>query len=218
MYVSKSEIEQYLGLQIDSSLDAFITTLTSAAEKYIEKCTGRKFENADSDTTRKYNGNGLTMLAIDDLRSVTSVTADGIALTVDTDYVFFPLNAVADGYPYERIDLIQPVTEFSRNSRMSAQNPYYFYEAQGNVTVTGKFGYSVTPPADIKVAALKLIGGFIKENIGDSDLKEITSESLGEYSVSFTKISEVANKLGVDDVLSEFKRKPFIGDGIRKVS
>jgi hypothetical protein len=74
--------------------------------------------------------------------------------------------------------------------------------------VTGKFGYSLTPPDLVKSAVLKLVTAFIRDNIGDTDVKEITAETLGEYSVNYAKISELADRLSINATLGAYKRVP----------
>lgn len=207
-YITEAEIEEYTGLTIGAGLSSFIETIISASQGYIEKTTGRKFEAPTPDTavTRYYDGNGATKMAIDDLRELTSLTVDDTLLTVNEDFYLYPLNATVDGKPYEWIELIQPETRLSVNSRVVSSAPYIFDKGQRTVVVKGKFNYSATAPNDIKLACLKLCGGIIKENIGDNDLKEITSESIGEYSTAFTAISQIAHALKVDNLLMPFRR------------
>ncbi len=54
---------------------------------------------------------------------------------------------------------------------------------------------------------MRLAGAVIKENIGDSDVRELTAESLGDYSVSFTKLTDIANSLKVAEALQPYVRK-----------
>ena len=128
-----------------------------------------------------------------------------MALTEDEDFLLYPLNEL----PTEWIELIQPETRLNSNSRVAATSTYIFDKGQANVTVIGKFGYSATPPDDIKLAAMKLVGGVIKENVGDIDVKEISAENLGEYGVNYVKIKEMADRLGVNDILNNYVRKPI---------
>lgn len=214
-YITKSEIEQYLGLQIDASLQTFMDTLIAMAQEYIEiYCGGgivarRVFDAADTDSTRYFDGKGLTRLKIDDLRAITSMSADGVALVANTDYYLYPLNAIADGRPYEWIELIQPQTRISgnQNSRIEVTSPYSFWDNQRNITIVGKFGYSTAVPKSVKLAALKLVGAVIKENIGDNDLKNITAETLGDHSVTYQEIKDTASLSKVNDILAPFVRQ-----------
>lgn len=211
-YVTQQEIKDYMGVTWAAGVNDLVDTLISAAEKYIEKYTGRDFEAADPDVdeTRYYDGNGLTYLPIDDIRELTMLVYDGESLTVDEDFHLYPLNAEADGEPYTRIELIQPSTRLNLNSRLQSTSPYVFDEGQRLIAVTGKFGYSATPPDDIKQVALKLIGAMLKENIGNTDFKEINSEALGEYSISYNASAITKDKsfqLSVDKMLDPYVRK-----------
>ena len=214
-YITKTEIEQYLGVTIDATLQTFMDTIIAMTQEYIEAFCGggiiekRVFNDADTTVTRYYDGRGMTKLKIDDLRSVTSLSADDVALVANTDYYLYPLNAVADGKPYEWIELIQPETRIgvNTNSRIESTSPYVFMNKQKNVIVVGKFGYSTTPPSAVKLAALRLVGEVIKENIGDNDLKNVTSESLGDYSVSYQDIKDAAISQKVGEILYPYVRK-----------
>ena len=215
-YIDKAKIEKYMGLTIDSGLDAFIASLISGAEKYIDKyCGGRHFakrwfEDADDDRTFRYDGNDNTKIAIDDLRELTSLTVDDIELTEDKDFHLYPLNADEYDMPFEWIELIQPETRLLNvNSRLSSAPPYIFDKGQRTIVIVGKFGFSTSVPEDIELAALKIVGGIIKENVGDADLREVTQESLGDYSASYAKIKDTANRLGVDEFL-----RGYVKDGI----
>lgn len=209
--ITKSELEQYTGLSIDDGLETFFETVVGGVAKYIKNVTGRNFEipDPDSDQTRYYNGNGGIRISIDDLRELTSLVVDDVELEENVDFYLYPLNAEAEGKPYEYIELVQPSTRLNVNSRISSTAPYIFTDAQRNVVVTGKFGF--TPPDDIKLVAMKICAGIIKENIADADVREVTSESLGEYNVSYTKISEVAGAVEADSMLKNYIRADGFG-------
>ncbi len=216
LYVTQTEIKQYHGITWNSALDTFITTLEAAAVKFVENLTHRTFLAPTPDTavTRYYDGNDDTKLRIDDLRELTSLTVDSIALTENDDFYLYPTNAEEDGEPYTRIELIQPETRINNaNPRMQQNAPYTFNRAQRNIVIVGKFGYSATPPEDVKVAVLKLVGGMIKENIGDTDLREVKSETLDTYSVTYDSIKNVAHALGVDAMLAPYVKKTNVGLG-----
>lgn len=219
-YVTKQEVKNYLGITWSSGLDTFIDTLIAAATKYVEEYCGdlrygkRVFEapDPDDDVTRYFDGNDEERLQVGDVRSLTSLTVDGVALTSGDDFNLLPYNAAADEKPFTAIELVQLETSFARsNPRRGHAIPYVFERLQKSVVLVGKFGYSATPPADVKVAVMKLVGGIIKENIGDSDLKEVTSETLGEYSQSFAKIKDIAHALGIGNLLAPYKRGRISG-------
>lgn len=220
-YIEKTDVEKYSGIAINSTLNSFIAGLISTAEDYIERYCGdakntgierRRFEDDDADKTYYYNGNGATKLSIDDIRTITSLTVDfnggsETELTENDDYYLYPLNAVNNDEAFTQIQLIQPSTRLNQNSRLQSSSPYIFDEGQRTVKVIGKFGFSTTPPEQIKTACMKIVLALIKENIGDTDLKEITSENLGDYSANFVKVSGIADRMGVNTLLEPYKRK-----------
>lgn len=224
-YITKSQIEQYTGLQIDATLDTFLALITGFAKNYIDLAVSsdefgqRWFDDADAESTRYFNGNGQSRLYVDDLRSVTTLVAsitrgNGIALVANQDFYTYPLNAIADGIPFEWIDLANPAYNMPANSRLSAfggGNAYVFFQGQRNIAVTGKWGYNALDdgnlPPVVVMAALKICGGIIKENIGDTDLKELTAEALGEYSASYAKVKDIADRLEIGDILAPLVRE-----------
>ena len=210
MYCTKTQLQMYLGVSIAAGLDTYITSLITMSEQWINARCNRWFEDNDEAATRYYNGNGLTKIVVDDLRELTTLVVDNITLVEGEDFYTYPLNASADGVPFEWIELIQPETQLGAahtNSRMANVVNYIFEKRQKNIVATGKWGYSTGVPATINVATLRLIAAVVKENVGDTDLKEINSESLLDYNVSYGKMSEIANKLRIGEML-----EPFVKD------
>lgn len=60
-----------------------------AASEFLEKRTHRQFE-LQTATTRKFTTNGDAFVALPGLRTATSVTLAGSAMTADTDYFLIP--------------------------------------------------------------------------------------------------------------------------------
>ena len=215
-YATKTQIKQYLGINWTAGIDAFVDTLIAGATDYIERFCGderygrRAFEapSPDDDVEKHFDGNGNQRLYIGDLREITSLVVDGTTLVQNTDFYLYPLNAEDEEKPYTSIELVQPESSFSNaNPRSGNTIPYVFEELQRSVVVTGKWGFSETVPEDVAVATMKLVGGIIKENIGDADLREVTQEALGEYSTSYAKIKDIAHSLGVNALLTDYRRK-----------
>lgn len=212
-YVDKTEVKKYTGVNFTSGLDSFIDTVILACQNYVEKYCGdekfgkRKFQAPTPDNleTRYFDGSGATKLYVGDLFEIESLFIGDEEYIEDEDFVLYPLNAEES---YQYIELIQPYTSFSdRNSRLGFTNPYIFEKGQANVEIEGKWYHTDEVPAEIKLAVLKLVGGVIKENISDNDVKEKKSESLGDYSVSFQDVDKIAHKLKVSDLLNQYKRK-----------
>jgi len=74
-----------VGVWSDASLGSNIR----AASSFLERRTGRQFE-ALTGQTKTFTTDGRTFMVIPDLRTVTSVTLNGAALTADTTYYLMP--------------------------------------------------------------------------------------------------------------------------------
>lgn len=224
-YVTKDQVKKYLGVNFTSTMDSFVDTVIEACQSYIEKYCGdarfgrRLFEAPDPDTssTRRFDGTGDKRLYVGDLFDIESVTVDGVEYENDVDFFLYPMNEPEEAFQY--IELSQPSTRLNSNSREITLRDYIFEVAQGNIEIDGYWYFSETPPADITLAMMKLVGAVLKENVADSDVKEKKSESLGDYQVSYQDVSRVAHALGVNDILNQYKRKAATGNsGVIKVS
>jgi hypothetical protein len=199
-YTTKAKVEDYLAISISNVLDASVAAWIEAVSDYIEKITGRSFTPADTFTARKYDGSGNERLTVDDFTEIQKLVVDGAEIS-SGDYFVYPANKT----PKTTIELKRGL---SRNSRqVVSQSFYQFTDDQQNVEVTAKFGYGTEVPKPIELAATKLVGGIIKESVGDKDIKELTSETLGDYQASYAKVKDIAHALLIDDLL-----KPFIKD------
>lgn len=206
-YITKDEVKKYLGVNFTVGLDTFVDLAIAGCQQYVEKLCGndslgrRLFEaySPDNDVIRKFDGNGDIRLFIGDIFSLASLEVDGVALTVDEDYFIYPLNGDTKHY----IELTQAFTRLNSNSRITG-TPTIFEKGQANIVLTGKFYYSLTCPSDIKLAMLKLVGGVIKENIGDEDVREKKQEAIGDWSATFQDIEKVAHTLKVDELLKGY--------------
>lgn len=121
MYTSKATIEKYLGVSIDSSLDTFITLTINSVKDFIENYCGdekfgkRVFEapalgesEEESDVIKYFDGNDEQRLYIGDLKSITSLVVDNVSQILNEDYFLKPYNSLAEGKPYDSIELAQP--------------------------------------------------------------------------------------------------------------
>lgn len=209
--ITKTDVQNFLGVVIDSSIDGYVSSLIGFAQDYIERYCGnnimekRLFSVDDVVSVRYYDGNESTRLPIDDLRELTSLSVFGVSLVENQDFILYPLNSTVK----EWIELIQPETRLNMNSRIQSGSPYIFNKGQRNIIVSGKFGYSTTAPDLVKTVAMSLVADVLKENISDDDVKVITQESLGDYSASYESISSKADKLSIKSKLDMLKRKPL---------
>jgi len=76
------------------------------------------------------------------------------------------------------------------------------------ISVTAAFGASTTCPADVELAATKLVAKIAEKRLKGSDGK-VTAESLGDYSISFGDVDSEADALGIFNILDQW-REPSI--------
>lgn len=91
--MTAAQVRAYLDIDGTSGKysDPLITSNIRAASAFLERTTGRQFQS-QSGTTKTFTTNGAGALRIPDLRSVTSVTLQGAALTADESYWIVPDN------------------------------------------------------------------------------------------------------------------------------
>lgn len=223
MYTTKNDIKKYLGIGWETGIDDFVDSTIATAQDYVERyCGGERFEKRwfnddDQVKTRKYSGNDGEIVLIDDLRDLSSIKVDNIEYKEDTDIILFPLN---DDVKTQIQMNRNTYSSLSLNSRIRGgfKSLSIFPKGQGNIEITGKFGYSTEVPEAIKMATTRIAASIIQENIGDSDLRMVKTESLGEYSVGYESAKNAANKIGAFDSLNQYKRDDHLkGVGLRKV-
>jgi hypothetical protein len=151
-YASLAEVKLYRGISTATSGtsactsdDALLTTLIGAAQAQVDAYTGRVFE-ASTSSTRSYDAiedvsaDGRTLYLDADLAEVTTIT-NGSGDEV-TEYVTVPVNTT----PYYAIKIKASADELWT----------YTDDAEGAISVRGKWAYSTTAPADIKQATIRM--------------------------------------------------------------
>lgn len=180
-YTTEEKIEQYTLTDIASSFSAQIALWIEAVENHIDLITGRNFIADSSASARYFDGDDEYDLLIDDAVELTEVAVGeddyGGSFTVmnatgPSRYFAEPANASAKG---------QPITKLVLQSRPWPQG-------KQNNKITAKWGYSVAVPADIEFAATVLVAGII--NAQRKDTKEISSEKIGNYAVTYSSDKE----------------------------
>jgi len=195
MYIEKSSIEDYLLIDIDGSMDVTINKWISAAENYVEIYTGRKFENTE-DQPKYYDGPGGRTLYIDDFITITSIVTldlDGVTvddtLTENTDYFVYPLN-----------DSPKHILKLAPEGSNLAKWP----KGKKRIKVVADFGYATDVPEDVKLVVTQLVSEIV--NVGRQGSEGgISQESLGDYSVTYGSIDEIAMRLGIKPILDSYK-------------
>ena len=153
-YVTVIELKRYLGIDADNSADdALLADLVQRAQAVVDSRTGRTFEAA-ADTARTFGADSVDgdWLFFDaDLCSLASVVnGDGAAVAAD-QYTTRPTNR----RPWFAL-LLRPYASAG------------WHTERGDITVTGRWAYSLTAPADVVQATVRLAAWFYrqKDNTG----------------------------------------------------
>lgn len=150
LYIELEQLKATAELTGHTFADADLRAAINAACRAIDNICGRRFyPDSDALQVRYYTPLGRNgSLPIDDLVTVTSVEADtdgdGVfeqTWTNNTDYVLEPLNAAADGRPWDTI-------------RLHPSSAVYLPAYPRSVKVTAKFGWLTTPAAVVEAATL----------------------------------------------------------------
>lgn len=155
-YASKELFKSYAGVDVDAD-DALIERLLESAQAMVDNYCRRRFE-AVADSTRFFGAehtNGNTLWLDRDLCQITGiVNGDNTALT-SSDYRIQPRNAIDDGVPIYAIELT---------------NHRRWHVRDGDVAITGRWAYSVEPPADIVQATIRLASYLYRQKDAGGDL------------------------------------------------
>lgn len=150
-YITIDDLKEYIG-PLEDTDDALLTRLVAAAQRYVEAYTDKVFE-ITGDTTRTFDPTVDTrdgQLWLDEwLWSVTTLTnGDGTVLTA-ADYQLLRPNHP----PYYAVKL-------KLNSSV-----YWTYttDPEGSISIVGKWGYSLTPPADIVQVTLRIAAWLYRQ-------------------------------------------------------
>lgn len=197
-YCTQTDIENYLQVGIDSSLDSQVSAWIASVTAWINRYTDRNFEATAA--VRKYDGKGRDYLIVDDLLSVSAIWfvshdstshANSESQTV-TDFLLYQ-NDDPNKTPYNKL----VVSPFS-SSRL------VFPLGVQNIWVNGSFGYTAAVPDDIKMVAVKLVASIIK--VGKDD--GISQYTEADLSVSFTSFDKLlSTDLSVKEILDWYKKK-----------
>ena len=199
-YADKTEVENYLTINIDASFDSQINSWAQAVDNYIDNYTGRSFSETNKEV-RYFDGNGESQLDIDDFTSVSSVeilevnstdVSKSLTQGKNDDYVVYPHNK----NPKYRL-ILTPDANIG-----SFGNAGTFPRGKRRVKVKAKWGYDENVPEDITVAATMLLAGIIEEGLEGGNVE---MEQLGDYRVEYNNVDKISNTMGVAEILDKYK-------------
>lgn len=157
-YCTAAALRAELGIG-DSEDDLKISTAISAASRQIDGHCGRSFWIDDSVVTREFYATSGTHLDLLDqpgeqpAREIATTTGLIVKIdeagtgtfattpTISTDYLLYPRNATADGFPFSEVRLVD-----------NYSFPRWSYGRAG-VQITAKFGWPAIPD-DVEKACL----------------------------------------------------------------
>lgn len=158
MYVTLATVRSYLAAN-ETTDDALLTTLIGNAQAIINKVTGRDFE-VTVDSTRYFDAvtdvRGGILYFDTDICAITSISNAGSSVA-SNQYVTMPRNAT----PYYAIRLKDDATQTWQSTSAASEDA---------ISVTGKWGYSTTAPADIAQACMRLTAYLYRQRENANDL------------------------------------------------
>jgi hypothetical protein len=139
-YVELEEFKRTANLSGQTYVDNDIQIALVAASRGIDQALHRRFyPDADAAQVRYYTPNGGCTVEIDDLLTLTSLLADydgdgtfEQTWVQNTDFILEPLNAVADGVPFDTI-------------RRHQRSGFSYSPYPRSLKLTGKFGWAAAP-------------------------------------------------------------------------
>jgi len=189
-YLTEGDLENFLLQDIDSSFSTFISNVITWVEDYITQYCGTDFENSAS-SAKYFDGNGTEDLYVGEYQSLSEVLVLAsdrntlATLVANTDYWKYPYNESV----YDTIRLVK-----------GGQYSLWPMRARA-AKVTGVWGRA-SVPNPVKLAAIKLAAKIINEGLRGG---EVTSETLGSYTINYKQIDESAESLGIKEILNQYR-------------
>lgn len=158
------------GRYADANLDFLLET----ASNQLERATGRQISATGSNTTRTFTSHGRAILTIPDLRTASSVTLVGSALTADQSYWLIPSPQNPEIFtaiqlrplhaPGGRGAWYLHYSEwFDRNLDSPLFAAGFDRSLPNDVVITGLWGWAV-PPKAWQLATMALAGYYLKHS------------------------------------------------------
>ena len=169
-YTTTALLKSYMGITASTD-DTLLSLCIDRAQATVESYTNRVFE-ASADTTRKFTpivntqwlGSGLYGDLIDEY-------------TLNTDYDLISITSITNGdgsaVPTGSVVLLSPNRTPAWAVRIKESSGYvwkYTDTPEASVSIVGRWGYSLTAPANIIQATLRLASQMYRQRDGSPDL------------------------------------------------
>ena len=157
VYIDADTFKQTAGLGATSYADADVDVALAAASRAVDDVTSRRFwPDADATQVRYFDIVRDDIVEIEDLITLTSVAvdanADGVyetTWTSPTDFTLEPVNAPADGRPYERLRFMHQWYGVATGWAGIGDWPWWRRQwptiGRNAVKITGQFGWESVP-------------------------------------------------------------------------
>jgi hypothetical protein len=161
-YTTLADVKTLLRItSADIADDSVIERMVENASRLFDRETNRRFYTSTSDETRVFTASSEEEVRTDDIISITSVKIDQdydrvyeITLTA-SEYDTLPDNASMRGVPITSLATVPlPSVVFPTQTK--------------GVQIVGKFGYSASAPADVKMAVEEIVVSVYKKRFGEN--------------------------------------------------
>jgi len=157
----------------------------------IEKATDRVFIADTEATWKSYEVDFPTLeMNIDEAVEVEEFEINETTISSD-DYSLEPLNDT----PKNKIRL-----------KTSSGQYFWIKEWEKDIRVKAKWGYSVEIPKDIQFAATVLTAGIMEKAKYEKNRGDITSESIGPHSLSFSETAKMNDLKEAKEIIKSYER------------
>lgn len=186
-YTDIESVAQYLGIDAPSgSSDEAeeIRKYIRIASRQMDRITGRKLYT-DEETTVLYDGTRSGVLVIGDMAEITELKVDGVELEA-TEYVTYPRTK-----PYI--------------SRLALRERFWPVDV-GSISIKGYHALYKEMPEDLQYCATVLAAGLYQTAHPSEDAEAVSSESIGNYKVTYTSSKQAADASNGLALLNTYKR------------
>lgn len=182
-YAMVAELKSWLGIG-DAVDDAVLGSCLDEASRDIEGDTHRVFYPSAAGTVRYFTAVRSGLVLIDDVVTVTAVATDGDGDRVyesawaATDYDLLPLNAAADGLPYDQV-------------AVAPQGGYAFPAGlRAGVKITGTWGWPSVPDGIHRACILRAAWLFKRSGspLGTTGTAELGIQRVGRFDPDYDRL------------------------------
>lgn len=186
-YTDIESVSRYLGIDVPAGSSDEAEDMEKyirVASRQMDRIAGRILY-APEETTVTYDPSRSGVLVIGDMAEITELKIDGEVIP-STDYVTYPQRKAY----ISRIALV---------NRLWSTSPL-------SVAIKGYHGMYKLLPEDLQHCATVLAAGLYQTAYPSEDAEAVTSESIGNYKVTYTSPKQAADASSALALLNTYKR------------